>query len=234
MMRGNLARDYPDGFAALTRHLLDDDMPVTDLGADVCGAAVLFAVGHLHPRTMAALATAVVGRTALEGLSPALCTVAGSQDPDRDPDIRPAFEEFLVDVGLLRSADQGWAVLARVGARHGREIAEQIVSGAVDPLEGAVEIAECFNRYLPESERRRLCDQGEPAALERSTCLTPFVAFTRVFEDLYEAGYNVNPLNDELSYAPSNVLSPREKADRLTRLRSRYIETARASLEASR
>lgn len=222
--------DYPIGFSDLVHHLSDEEMPIAEHGADLCAGAVLFAVGHLHPRTMAALAQEVVSRAGSDALSPALCEVASSRDPDRDPEIRPAFRAFLNDARLLRTSDDAWAVLARVGARHARAIAAGIASGALDPIEGALAIAACFDRYLPESERTRLCDPGTPLPLERSTALAPFTAFVRVAEDLYEAGHNLNTWNDALAYAPSNVLSPTEKATALASLRSRYVSQARECL----
>lgn len=221
--------DYPVGFSDLLQYLSAEDMPIAEHGAEVCAGAVLFAVDHLHPRTMAVLADQIVGRTSSEPLNPALCEVASSRDPDRDPEIRSAFRSFLDGAGLLRSHEEGWAVLARVGARHVRAIVGRIAAGTLDPIEGALEIETCFERYVPESDRtgaRRHADRPWPSA-----GLAPFVVFLRVSEDLYEAGHNVNAWNHRLSHAPSNVLSPAEKAAALSDLRARYVRLARECLK---
>lgn len=226
-------RDYPIGFAALTRHLRDTDLPVATHGADLCATAVLFAIDALHPRTMAALANTIIAQSG-EALSPALCEVAASRDPDRDPDIRSAFGAFLSTRDLLLSDDEGWAVLARVGVRHARELAQQMVSGSLDPIEGALEIERCFDQYLSEEERRRICVPNEPPPLERSRSFQPFVGFSQVAEDLYQAGRNLNEWNDQLPYAPSNQWSPIEKEAALARLRERYVVLATECLRATR
>jgi hypothetical protein len=207
-------------------------MPAADHGANLYAGAVLFSVDLLPPRSMNVIANDVLGRAAGGMASPALCEVAASADPDRDPAIRSNFRTLLSEVGLLYSAEDGWALLAKVGARHAREIAVRMVSRVLDPLEGALQICSCFDDYLPESERRNLCYKDQPPPLERSMCLVPFVTFSNVPDDLYYAGHNVNTWNDALPYAPANRLSPTEKADALERLRAEYVRRASACLEA--
>lgn len=223
--------DYPSGFADLVRHVEESELPVVEHGAELCAAAVLFSVDCLHPRTMAAVATEILASPDRRPPSSALCEVAASTDPDQDPNIRAAFRTFLAECDLVLSGDEGWDVLARLGARRARDIAAQMIAGVVDPVDGARSIARCFIDYLPDEERRRLVERTGRPALDRSRPLEPFVEFTQVDEDLYQAGVNLHEWNDRLPYAPSNVMSADEREAALTLLRARYVELAGRCVE---
>ena len=162
---------------------------------------------------------------------PEFCEIVTSVDPERDPTLRTNFRNALSRLGLTLSEEQGWAILAQVGAKHASTIVAAMAMDDLDPIIGAIEISSIFRDYLPDDDRLSLCYKNQRPPIERSRCLMPFVEFYCAPDDLYHAGLNVMAWNDRLPYAPANTLTPSEKRKAQDSLRSRYLAYAKKYLE---
>jgi hypothetical protein len=222
---------YPPIFSDLKKFLPAVSKRFAANDPNLCASAVLVAIDQLSAKSIHQVASEMIAGEGAESDLPALIEIATSIAPDRDPNIMTDFRATLAGLDLAVSADEAWEILAKVGALRAREVLSSVVTGAIDPLKGAIEVSSVFYNYLQDEDRKRLCYANQPAPASRALCLQPFVDFYSVSDELYNAGYNVNAWNDTLPYATANTISAYEKNANFVQLRAKYLGLAEACLK---